>query len=194
MSLLSSKRWILSFSPINLLLFFFLMILPPPRSTLFPYTTLFRSSRARCAKNPDLFCAPWRWPSRLGGDAGDAELGVRLAVAPDPVPALFLRAEVPELAVLAVRHHLGLDASAGNRGRAKLHLGSFADQQHLELDPGADVLGELLHLEEVALLHAILLPARPDHCVHLESPGFPAWNRPRWQGNPAAGRGKERAI
>src|SRR5438034_3364972 len=27
-------------------LFFFLMILPPPRSTLFPYTTLFRSRRA----------------------------------------------------------------------------------------------------------------------------------------------------
>src|SRR5687768_18032657 len=26
-----------------MLLFFFLMILPPPRSTLFPYTTLFRS-------------------------------------------------------------------------------------------------------------------------------------------------------
>src|SRR5215813_14711456 len=29
-------------------LFFFLMIRRPPRSTLFPYTTLFRSSRPRC--------------------------------------------------------------------------------------------------------------------------------------------------
>src|SRR5262249_60110567 len=29
------------------LLFFFLMIRPPPRSTLFPYTTLFRSGLAR---------------------------------------------------------------------------------------------------------------------------------------------------
>src|SRR2546428_13194595 len=29
------------------LLFFFLMIRRPPRSTLFPYTTLFRSSRGR---------------------------------------------------------------------------------------------------------------------------------------------------
>src|SRR5205823_12494403 len=28
--------------------FFFLMIPRPPRSTLFPYTTLFRSSRRRC--------------------------------------------------------------------------------------------------------------------------------------------------
>src|SRR5215469_17308842 len=29
--------------------FFFLMIRRPPRSTLFPYTTLFRSSWTRCA-------------------------------------------------------------------------------------------------------------------------------------------------
>src|SRR2546422_10313836 len=48
-----------SFSFILLLFFFFLMIRRPPRSTLFPYTTLFRSrlaaastvvsSRSRCA-------------------------------------------------------------------------------------------------------------------------------------------------
>src|SRR5438045_9190247 len=31
--------------PTSLLLFFFLMIPRPPRSTLFPYTTLFRSRR-----------------------------------------------------------------------------------------------------------------------------------------------------
>src|SRR5256885_15960386 len=31
-----------------LLCFFFLMIRRPPRSTLFPYTTLFRSGRAGC--------------------------------------------------------------------------------------------------------------------------------------------------
>src|SRR5579884_4384750 len=33
-----------------LLLFFFLMIRRPPRSTLFPYTTLFRSNPIRLAK------------------------------------------------------------------------------------------------------------------------------------------------
>src|SRR5690242_21608011 len=33
-------------SPLLFLLFFFLMIRRPPRSTLFPYTTLFRSDRA----------------------------------------------------------------------------------------------------------------------------------------------------
>src|SRR5437868_5275188 len=37
----------LCFIPLFFLFFFFLMIRPPPRSTLFPYTTLFRS-RIRC--------------------------------------------------------------------------------------------------------------------------------------------------
>src|SRR5256885_4069584 len=40
-------------------LFFFLMIRRPPRSTLFPYTTLFRS---RCRAGP----RPWRRQSRPG--------------------------------------------------------------------------------------------------------------------------------
>src|SRR5438445_9987440 len=35
-----------------ILLFFFLIILRPPRSTLFPYTTLFRSSQARPGGGP----------------------------------------------------------------------------------------------------------------------------------------------
>src|SRR5256885_8131885 len=38
--------FLLSFN-IHFLFFFFLMIRRPPRSTLFPYTTLFRSSRRR---------------------------------------------------------------------------------------------------------------------------------------------------
>src|SRR5215475_14770867 len=36
--------------------FFFLMIRRPPRSTLFPYTTLFRSARHR--REPRAGCAP----------------------------------------------------------------------------------------------------------------------------------------
>src|SRR5687768_18424227 len=35
-----------SLIPMPVFLFFFLMIRPPPRSTLFPYTTLFRSRRS----------------------------------------------------------------------------------------------------------------------------------------------------
>src|SRR6266496_5585527 len=46
-------------SPVRHFLFFFLMIRRPPRSTLFPYTTLFRSSRQRRWR-----CAPDRSPTR----------------------------------------------------------------------------------------------------------------------------------
>src|SRR6266496_4988885 len=42
--------------------FFFLVIRRPPRSTLFPYTTLFRSPRA----GPPRRC-PGRWPARRRG-------------------------------------------------------------------------------------------------------------------------------
>src|SRR5687767_15394007 len=42
-----------SHDPYLLFLFFFLMLRRPPRSTLFPYTTLFRSLRARAT-----------WPGR----------------------------------------------------------------------------------------------------------------------------------
>src|SRR5215211_9110141 len=41
--------------------FFFLMIRRPPRSTLFPYTTLFRS---RCAIAYRHRPARWQWPPR----------------------------------------------------------------------------------------------------------------------------------
>src|SRR5690242_21034615 len=46
------------------LLFFFLMIRRPPRSTLFPYTTLFRSARSEGAAR----CAPVTptWRARVG--------------------------------------------------------------------------------------------------------------------------------
>src|SRR6267142_4255696 len=50
--------------------FFFLMIRRPPRSTLFPYTTLFRSRRGRRRRRravgrvPDLPRAPLRGPLR----------------------------------------------------------------------------------------------------------------------------------
>src|SRR3989337_4184719 len=48
--------------------FFFLMIRRPPRSTLFPYTTLFRSGgRVRRARRP---CGAHRRPVHPGADAG----------------------------------------------------------------------------------------------------------------------------
>src|SRR6266496_5004113 len=48
--------------------FFFLMIRRPPRSTLFPYTTLFRSIRARGATTGD---PPALTPPDRHDDAGD---------------------------------------------------------------------------------------------------------------------------
>src|SRR5256884_4072051 len=53
--------------------FFFLMIRRPPRSTLFPYTTLFRSSGCM---------APWTWHPAKSSAAG----AVRL-------PHIFVRSE-----------------------------------------------------------------------------------------------------
>src|SRR3712207_8191918 len=45
------------------LLFFFLMIRRPPRSTLFPYTTLFRSFRCVAAESQPLVYAEWTFGS-----------------------------------------------------------------------------------------------------------------------------------
>src|SRR6185312_16526685 len=50
-----SYRSALNIAACSCVAFFFLMIRRPPRSTLFPYTTLFRSARASAG---DLFCGP----------------------------------------------------------------------------------------------------------------------------------------
>src|SRR5215213_11199739 len=52
-------------SSFYLILFFFLMIRRPPRSTLFPYTTLFRSRAAGGA--PRRACASTSTPRRSSG-------------------------------------------------------------------------------------------------------------------------------
>src|SRR6266511_5212285 len=61
--------------------FFFLMIRRPPRSTLFPYTTLFRSSDGRCTGAA--IVAGDRYVVRLrlchtGCDRADADFGYKL--------------------------------------------------------------------------------------------------------------------
>src|SRR5688572_31967713 len=55
-------RHSLDFSPLLTFFFFFLMIRRPPRSTLFPYTTLFRSRR--CARRGRGRCGARRRGSR----------------------------------------------------------------------------------------------------------------------------------
>src|SRR5579885_3857795 len=54
-------------SPVLCLRFFFLMIRRPPRSTLFPYTTLFRAPAPPGAAHGD----PGRRPARAATEAGD---------------------------------------------------------------------------------------------------------------------------
>src|SRR2546425_13024507 len=56
------------------MLFFFLMIRRPPRSTLFPYTTLFRSRKPRLLNVSQIDVANLRlrhggrWPGKAGRD------------------------------------------------------------------------------------------------------------------------------
>src|SRR3712207_7846420 len=59
----------------GIILFFFLMIRRPPRSTLFPYTTLFRSARG----GPAVGRGHW-------GARGGAEWGAWDAVGRNPAP------------------------------------------------------------------------------------------------------------
>src|SRR2546428_12241313 len=91
---------------------------------------------------------------RLAGDARDAQLRVRLAVAADAVPAFLLRAEVPELGVLVVRDHLCLHPGARDQRLAQLHARGLAGQQPLQDDLRAHVLRQLLPPAEVVLLDA----------------------------------------
>src|SRR5687767_15251227 len=51
-------------------MFFFLMIRRPPRSTLFPYTTLFRSDHGRGERQAPLFAGADRHRARAGHDDG----------------------------------------------------------------------------------------------------------------------------
>src|SRR5690349_22551034 len=53
--------------PYQLLYFFFLMIQQPPKSTLFPYTTLFRSSRTtRTSPTTSATSSPASWTRARG--------------------------------------------------------------------------------------------------------------------------------
>src|SRR3712207_7719537 len=65
------------------LFFFFLMIRRPPRSTLFPYTTLFRStcSRPACPQSSALPLGSWvRWSPMTGVVWGEDQRPMRASV------------------------------------------------------------------------------------------------------------------
>src|SRR5260221_1310433 len=54
----------------SILSFFFLMIRRPPRSTLFPYTTLFRSSSSHCSICPGALRSSTGWRGGSGRRCG----------------------------------------------------------------------------------------------------------------------------
>src|SRR2546426_6879721 len=107
--------------PPSLLLFFFLMIRRPPRSTLFPYTTLFRSRRPMpaapaqpgagagrlYATSGSLGVKTRRRPSRVDRGVGHFHRGDPGARGADPQPVH----ERGHRRVLAAREHL--DAAVG---------------------------------------------------------------------------------
>src|SRR5437868_8780677 len=65
----------LTFRPV--LCFFFLMIRRPPRSTLFPYTTLFRSPRAQARAPPRMCLRPRPRASAARSEEHTSELQSR---------------------------------------------------------------------------------------------------------------------
>src|SRR3712207_9008511 len=88
--------------------FFFLMIRRPPRSTLFPYTTLFRSARGGGGEDG---------PARAGGRAGEAHARVQ-APAPQrpapggPVPAAARRARADRKSTRLNSSHANISYAA----------------------------------------------------------------------------------
>src|SRR2546430_10496820 len=68
------------------MLFFFLMIRRPPRSTLFPYTTLFRSRFLLRLKNEGAYLAIRNGPFELARDL--MVIGAALTIERSSLPAL----------------------------------------------------------------------------------------------------------
>src|SRR5258707_12416241 len=66
----TSRLFLLCF--FSFFFFFFLMIRRPPRSTLFPYTTLFRSGDVCAWLMPGLLACRWRCRVRIAGAAHPA--------------------------------------------------------------------------------------------------------------------------
>src|SRR5439155_22635380 len=78
--------------------FFFLLILRPPRSTLFPYTTLFRSARSAPPWRPDFRTDSSRrrseWSRTVPPPSAGGSSGIRLCRhAPRPSPPSDSRSE-----------------------------------------------------------------------------------------------------
>src|SRR6266511_6179181 len=75
--------------------FFFLMIRRPPRSTLFPYTTLFRSSACLDSGVPNAVCHCWVEPLTRPNNLVGSAANCRPRVLTDLATVLICASEAP---------------------------------------------------------------------------------------------------
>src|SRR5574337_348425 len=144
----------------KLLFFFFLMIRLPPRSTLFPYTTLFRSASprgtGRCTHRTrggdERAAGPVRQPARRG--AADARVR-------DDQPAPHPVADLPV-------HAAGRDARARDRGGRLRRRDLRVQPRAAGLAPG--VGGVERHARDRARVRAAVVPD-DDHARQGDSAG-----------------------
>src|SRR5919106_5228749 len=124
------------------LFFFFLMIRRPPRSTLFPYTTLFRS-----APKPDL---PW-----IANCPNALELSLYPCKPHRGDYLLFLGRMSPDKGAhraIAVAMELGLPLKMAGKKRERKEEQYFADFVEPHIRHGVEYLGEVTHGQKVELL------------------------------------------
>ena len=95
--------------------FFFLMIRRPPRSTLFPYTTLFRSGKGRFPKYGKLDKA----------HAGTEDIPVKLLLSHDPSHwDAQVRTEYPDIDIMFAGHTHGMQF-----GRSEEHTSELQSRE-----------------------------------------------------------------
>src|ERR1700760_3253629 len=142
------------------------MISPPvtvcPANTFTPRRLALESRPLRLEPRPFL-CAISSAPL---ADRRDADARELLAVAGAPlVAALGLELEHAELGAALVCHHLGLDDGGGQAVALEHRVAVTGQQQRLEVHGGADVVGQALDEQGLALDDAVLLTAGLDDCV-----------------------------
>src|SRR4051794_8774403 len=145
------------------------MISPPvtvwPANTLTPRRFALESRPLRLEPRPFL-CAMRSAPLLLRADRGDADPRQLLAVARAAlVPALGLELEHAQLRPALVRDHLGLDHRGGEPVALEHRIPVAGQQQRLQRDGGAHVIGQALDEQRLPLDHAVLLAAGLDDCV-----------------------------
>src|ERR1700760_4772045 len=131
------------------------MISPPvtacPANTFTPRRLALESRPLRLEPRPFL-CAIGSAPR----DRRDADAGQLLAVArPALVAALGLELEHAQLRPALVRDDLRLHRRGGQAGGLEHRVAAAGEQERLQVDGGADVVGQPLHEQGLPLDHAV---------------------------------------